>query len=138
MEKHFTLTDDELERQIGRCEFTPADFTHEVHVRLAWILIERYGIETAEKRIQELLLCFVDFAGAKDKYNTTLTVAAIRAVYHFWQKSNSNNFHDFIREFPRLKFNFKELLNTHYGFDIYASDQARLSFMEPDLLPFDE
>jgi len=137
MEKHFTLSDEELERQVGLCEFAPSDFTHEAHLRLAWILIERYGIGDAETQIQELLLKFVDCAGAKDKYNTTLTVAAIRVVYHFWQKSNSENFMDFIHEFPRLKSNFKALLAAHYGFDICASNQARLSYMEPDLLPFD-
>lgn len=137
MEKHFTLTDDQLEWQIRHCEFAPEDFTHEAHLRLAWILIGRYGIETAEVQIQELLLRFVDFAGAKDKYNTTLTIAALRAVYHFWQKAETNNFRDFMREFPRLKTNFKELIAAHYGFDIYASDQARLAYIEPDLLPFD-
>lgn len=138
MEKHTALSDQEFERQVRVCAFNPVDFTHEAHLRLAWILIESHGIEDAEKQIQELLLRFVEFAGARDKYNTTLTIAAMRAVDHFKRKSNSESFLEFIVEFPRLKYNFKELMAAHYGFDVFSSHEARLTYIEPDLLPFDE
>lgn len=137
MEDHFKLSDAEFEQQFANCELNPGDFSHEAHIRLAWIHINRYGIEQAEKNIQIQLQNFVAFVGAKDKYNVTLTIAAIKAVYHFWLKSGSDNFKDFIAEFPRLKYNFKELMDCHYGFDIYNSDKAKIEFLEPDLIPFD-
>ena len=40
-------------------------------------------------------------------------------------------------EFPRLKNNFRELISSHYGFDIYNSEKAKMKYLEPDLLPFD-
>ena len=52
-------------------------------------------------------------------------------------KSDSDNFKDFITEFPRLNYNFKELMNFHYGFDIYNSEKAKREFLKPDLVPFD-
>jgi hypothetical protein len=107
------------------------------HLRLAWINIVRYGIEKAEENIQSQLQKFVAHVGAKEKYNTTLTIAATKAVYHFKLKSKSDNFKGFIAEFPRLKTNFKDLMASHYGFDIYHSEKAKTAFLEPDILPFD-
>jgi len=137
MENHFELTDCDFEKKFIRCELNPSNFTHEAHLRLAWINIKKYGIKQAEKNIQNQLQKFVEFVGAKDKYNMTLTLAAIKAVYHFILKSNADNFKDFIAEFPRLKYNFKELMDCHYGFDIYNSEKAKTEFLEPDLVPFD-
>ncbi|WP_350287274.1 hypothetical protein [uncultured Croceitalea sp.] len=137
MEKHFELSDTEFEHHFSNCSLAPTDFSHEAHLRLAWIHIHNYGIAQAEKNIQNQLQRFVEFVGAKDKYNTTLTLAAVKAVYHFMLKSDANTFKDFIAEFPRLKYNFKELMACHYGFDIYHSDQAKTQFLKPDLVPFD-
>lgn len=137
MENHFKLSDFDFEKMFNSCELNPSDFTHEAHLRLAWININKYGIEQAEKNIQNGLQKYVEFVGAKDKYNTTLTLAATKAVYHFMLKSKSDSFKNFIMEFPRLKHNFKDLMACHYGFDIYNSDKAKMEFLEPDLIPFD-
>lgn len=137
MEKHFELSDTEFEYTFRTCRLNPANFSHEAHLRLAWIAIDRYGIEKAEKSIPEQLQKFVAFVGVKDKFNMTLTLAAIKAVRHFMLKSETDNFKDLIAEFPRLKYNFKELMDAHYGFDIYNSKRAKTEFLEPDLLPFD-
>ncbi|NAY90448.1 hypothetical protein GTQ34_00830 [Muricauda sp. JGD-17] len=137
MEKHFELSDQEFEKRFINCQLNPSDFSHEAHLRLAWICIDQYGIEGAEKYIPVHLQKFVKSVGANDKYNMTLTIAAIKAVYHFKLKSKSNNFKDFITEFPRLKTNFKDLISCHYGFDIYNSERAKMEFLEPDLMAFD-
>lgn len=137
MEDHFHLTDIEFEKQFENCELNPSSFSHEAHLRLAWIHISKYGIEKAIQNVQLQLQDFVEFVGAKDKYNKTLTIAAIKAVFHFTVKSESDNFKDFIREFPRLKYNFKELMDFHYGIDIFSSERAKTEFIEPDLVPFD-
>lgn len=137
MEKHFNLTDSEFEKQFENCELDPSEFSHEAHLRLAWIHINKYGIEKAIHNVQAQLLNFVKHAGAEGKYNKTLTIAALKAVYHFMLKSKSENFNDFIAEFPRLKTNFKDLINSHYGIDVFNSEKAKKKFLEPDLLPFD-
>ncbi|MEQ8925904.1 MAG: hypothetical protein RLO81_08830 [Fulvivirga sp.] len=137
MENHFNLTDSDFEKEFISCRLNPTDFTHEAHLRLAWININKYGIKQAEINVQNQLLKFIEFVGEKDKYNVTLTLAAIKAVNHFMLKSNSDNFKDFITEFPRLKYKFKELMSFHYGFDIYNSDNAKKQFLQPDLAPFD-
>ena len=137
MERHFQLSDDEFEQQFINCKIDPAEFTHEAHLRLAYINIGKYGVAKAEENIQNQLKNFVEFVGAKDKYHVTITVASIKMVCHFMLKAKSENFKDFIVEFPRLKHGFKELISSHYGFDVFNSESARTVFVAPDLRPFD-
>ena len=136
MQDHYSFSDLEFEEQFATCSFPPEVFSHEAHLRLAWIHIEKYGLQQAEKNIVNQLQGYVKYLGAVDKFNMTLTVAAIKAVYHFKVKSKSTTFKDFIAEFPRLKSNFKQLMACHYRVDIYQSKKARKKFLAPDLLPF--
>jgi len=137
METHADLSDNEFLSQFQECSLPPSLFTHEAHLRLAWLLIHQYGLEEAEERIQKLLKAYVNALGAQDKYNTTLTVAALKAVNHFISRDKFKHFQTFLSAYPRLKTDFKGLMAAHYGFDIYNSPKAKRSFLEPDLLPFD-
>ncbi|GAB4036983.1 hypothetical protein [Spirosoma gilvum] len=136
METHFDLSDEAFEQQFEACTLPPAIFSHEAHLRLAWIYIRKYGTEKAVETVCRQLINYVDSLGARDKYNQTLTVAAVRAVSHFVDRSNADTFYDFIQQFPRLKDNFKALIATHYQVDIFNSDLAKRTYIEPDLLPF--
>ncbi len=137
MEIHFSITDTEFEKQFENCSLDPELFSHEAHLRLAWIHIQKYGQEKAISNICNQLIQFTIAAGAGNKYNHTLTIAAVKAVAHFINKSSTTNFKDFIAENSRLKSNFKDLINTHYKTDIYNSVLAKKQFIEPDLVPFD-
>lgn len=137
MELHSTLSDNELEIQFETLQLDPAMFSHEAHLRLAWIHIRKYGIERAIDNITSQIKQFANSLGPRDKYNETVTVAAIRAVYHFMLRSTDSNFDDFIRNNPRLKNNFKALLNAHYSTNIFLDSQAKKTYLEPELLPFD-
>jgi len=136
MKSHFEMDDREFEKQFANCELNPELFTHEAHLRLAWIHVKNYGTENAIENICNQLRNFTKHVGAADKYNATVTTAAIRAVNHFINKSQSNSFFDFINEFPRLKFNFKEIIAAHYKTDIFKSEEAKGTYVEPELLPF--
>lgn len=137
MEKHFELDDEIFEAQFAACSLDPALFSHSAHLRLAWIHIKKYGLDTAIDHMCNQIATYAGSLGAHDKFNKTVTVAATKAVYHFMQKSNSDNFEDFIQEFPRLQHNFKALMDAHYDIDIFALEEAKRMFLEPDRLPFD-
>ncbi len=51
MEKHLELTDTEFEKQFYTWQLNPADFSHEAHLRLAWVHVKKYGINEAERNI---------------------------------------------------------------------------------------
>lgn len=137
MTTHHDLTDAAFENQFTTLTLDPTLFSHEAHLRLAWIHIRRYGIEKAIENMCEQIQRFATHHGDSGKFNITLTVAATRAVYHFALRSTTNTFKDFIAENNRLLTEFKQLLSSHYATNIFTSDQARKSYLEPDLLPFD-
>lgn len=137
MKSHLELSDSDFEKQFENCSLDSAIFNHEAHLRLAWIHLKNYGLEQAIDNIKKQLQEYVYKLGATDKYNETLTVAAVKAVYHFMLKTEITDFNDFISENPQLKTNFKELMASHYSFDIFSSPKAKKVFLEPDLSPFD-
>ena len=137
MTSHYTLSDFEFENKFKNTTLDSQLFNHEAHLRLAWIYIKNYGIDKAIYNLATQLINYISFLGAKDKYNETVTIASIKVVYHFILKSKSDNFKDFIKEFPRLNYNFKDVLVQHYNIDIINSEIAKSSFLEPDVLPFD-
>ncbi|OUR90952.1 hypothetical protein A9Q87_12530 [Flavobacteriales bacterium 34_180_T64] len=137
METHYNLNDIDFTQQFKQATLKPDLFTHEAHLRLAWVYIITYGIDIAIAHVCDQLINYVSHLDARDKYNKTVTVAAVKSVYHFMLKSSSDNFKDFIEEFPQLKTNFKGLLVQHYDIDVFKSEVAKSTFIEPNLLPFD-
>ena len=137
METHYRLNDEQFLKQFESASLQPQLFNHEAHLRLAWLHIDCFGAECAIDNVTSQLRNYTKTLGAEDKYNETVTVAAVKAVYHFMLRSESKNFQGFIQEFPRLKTNFKDLLGAHYGFDVFSNEEAKSGFIAPDLLPFD-
>lgn len=131
------LSDNEFEIAFRNCAVPPSQFNHEAHLRLAWIHIKNYGPDTAIENICNQLNTYVEYLGAEDKYNTTLTVASVKMVNHFMDKSKSDTFLCFMKEFPHLKTCFRELIGAHYSMDIFTSKKAKKGYLEPDLIPFD-
>jgi hypothetical protein len=103
---------------------------------LAWIHISKYVENQAIKNITAQLQNYVRHLGVTDKFNKTLTVAAIKVVKHFMQKKAIDTFYEFIMTHPRLKTSFRNIIEQHYGFDIFTSVKAKEEYLEPDLLEF--
>ena len=136
MRSHFDIDDTAFEKRFQEGTFDPSLFSHEAHLRLAWIHIRKYGVEKAVTNICSQIVAFATAHGAPGKYHKTVTVAAVRAVDHFIRKRPIDSFQEFIRTYPRLKNNFRELLQFHYQVDVFRSEHARREYLEPDLLPF--
>jgi len=134
---HYQYSDKEFTRRFKNAVLDPKYFNHEAHLRLAWIYIDQDGIDKAIDTMCAQIFHYANSLGAADKFNKTVTIAAVKTVNHFMLRSHSDNFKDFIDEFPRLKHNFKDLLAQHYNIDIFNSEIAKCSFLEPNLLPFD-
>jgi len=135
---HSQLSDQEYELQFQRSQFKPRLFSHEAHLRLAHIHIIKYGTEKAEANMVSQIKAFADYYGASEKFNKTVTIASVRIMSHFIRKATSKSFDDLIKEFPKLKGNFKEILRQHYSFNVFSDPEAKKEFLLPDLLPFEE
>ncbi|HHC78969.1 MAG TPA: hypothetical protein ENK46_03740 [Flavobacteriia bacterium] len=135
-EKHLLLTNQQFEEKFKNCTLSPVLFTHEAHLRLAYIHIKKYGLAKAIKNLCHQISTFDKTFGDGTKFNKTVTIAATKVVYHFINKSKSVDFRGMIEEFPRLKSNFLGLIKSHYTLDIFNDKKAKRVYLEPDLLPF--
>ena len=112
------LSDNELLEQIENCTLSPELFTHEIMLRLAWILIQKHGLEVAIVKNATIKERYFKITLKSDKFNKTLTRAYVEILSYFMTKSKTTNFDKLLREFPRLRHDFKNLVKTHYGYNI--------------------
>ncbi len=133
---HYSLSNEEFEIQFQNARMNPSLFSHEAHLRLAWIHIKKYGVKQAVENICSQIKQFDKKYGDGTKYNVTITVAAVYAVHHFMQKTNADTFEEYIQTNGKLITHFKELINSHYSWDIFQDEMARQDYLEPDLQPF--
>jgi hypothetical protein len=135
MEPHQVSEDDRLFRAaFEACTIAPASFNHAAHVRLAYIYLVESGVEGAVQRMREALLAFIRHNGVPPaKFHETITRAWVLAVRHFMSRSSSASAADFIARNPELL--DTKIMLTHYSASVLFSDDARASFVEPDLDP---
>ncbi|MBN4077552.1 hypothetical protein JYT25_00200 [bacterium AH-315-C20] len=131
------LSDDIFEEQFRTCQLDPVLLTHEAHLRLAYIHISKYGEARAIQNLCLQIGVFDRTHGEGIKYHETITVVAVKIVQHFMNRTSAVNFDGLLKEFPRLKTNFKDLINQHYSLDLFKHPTAKIEYLEPDLSPFD-
>jgi hypothetical protein len=116
------------------CTSTPSEFTHQAHVRLAYVYLVESDVEVAVQRMRAALLTFLDhYEIPRSKFHETMTRAWVLAVHHFMTKSTSSSAADFIAKNPELL--DTRIMLTHYSASVLFSADARASFVEPDLDP---
>ncbi len=128
------MTDSTFLTRFRNLTLHPELFTHKAHIRLAWLQINLNGLEAAIKNCCMQISAFASFHGDDQKFNETITTASIYAVHHFMD--NESSFDEFIERNPQLLSDLKALINSHYSYDIFAAENARLLFIEPDVQPF--
>lgn len=135
-EKHHLLTNDEFEEKFSNCDLPAVIFTHEAHLRLAYIYINKYGLDIAIDKLSIQIADCDNKYGDGTKYNKTLTIASTKIMHHFIEKAQSTDFNSLLREFPKLKLDFAGIIKSHYALNIFNSDKAKQEYLEPDLASF--
>lgn len=124
--------DEAFLRALERGDVVPADFSHEAHVRLAYILLAGAGTDAAVARMRELIAGFLTHHGLPaEKYHETLTRAWILAVRHFMDRGPAHSAGAFLAQHPALL--DTRIMLTHYRAETLFSADARGRFIEPDL-----
>src|SRR5262245_24080294 len=124
------MTDDEFLAAFEAAAIPRKDWTHEAHVRMAWLYLPRLpfgevvehmgdGIETLEGRI-----------GSPDGYHETITVAFVRVIAsRLRDREDYGRFRD---RNPDLLDRTLTALLRHYAKERLFSPEARKGFIEPD------
>ncbi len=135
-ERHYRYTDDELEQVFSEFRLKPVLFTHECHLRLAYHHINKYGKEKAASNMCEQISGYAQSLKVPEKFNKTVSIAAVEIMYEFMSQSKSDNFKSLLEEYPELKNDFKGLVLRHYSFPVFGDVKAKKEFISPDLKPF--
>jgi len=136
MKKVISIADRKFKADVEACVFPAPDFDHRAHLQLAYTYLAEYTPEQAIGRMRETLIGLLKHAGVEpsEKYHETLTEAWILAVHHFMQNTPSSNSADhFIDQNPLML--DSKIMMTHYSAEVLFSDQARRTFVEPNLDP---
>jgi hypothetical protein len=117
------------------CDFSPAEFNHRAHLRLAYVYLTEHDAERAYKSMRDALHRFLEYNGVDlSKYHDTITRAWILAVRHFMEETSCSDSADsFIEQHPIML--DAKIMMTHYSAEVLFSDEARANFVEPDRDP---
>jgi len=121
--------------QVESFTFPPAAFNHRAHLRLAYVYLSEHTTEQSYEFMRDTLRRFLTHHGVDlSKYHETMTRAWILAVRHFMESTSSVESDDgFIEQNPEM-LDSKSLM-THYSSEVIFSDEARATFVEPNLEP---
>ena len=129
-----TETSSPFQELMAEVMSTADRFAHRQHVHLTWLAVRRYGTDTAIELVSNGIREVARYAGAPQKYNTTVSRAWVELVGHHAGHSDAVDFDTFAEYNPALL--DKKLLTRFYRSAALARSEARTGWVAPDLTPF--
>ncbi len=134
------MTNDEFLAAFEACTLTRNEWTHAAHVRVAWLYATRAAdpLPLVRAGIQKLNATFVRAPGAPpdargpDGYHETITTAFVLVIAARARAGES--FEAFAARNPDLFDRTFPALLAHYSPERLYSAEARVAFVEPDLV----
>lgn len=126
----------ELINEFKNFSLDPANFSHEACLKLSWVLNSKYSAEIAAQKYDTIITNYTEKVLTHVVSHKALNLAYSEIVRHFMDKSSGHDFDKLLREFPRLKYNFKSLVKTHYGYDILKEKPKESRPNRPILFTF--
>ena len=135
MKHQISNVDCEFKAQFETCVFSPSEFNHRAHLRLAYVYLVENDDDMACQLMRDSLLRFLNHNGVDiSKFHETMTRAWILAVRHFMENdSGADSANTFIENNPKML--DKNIMMTHYSAELLFSDEAREQFAPPNLDP---
>jgi hypothetical protein len=126
------MTDVELTRALERGEIK--DFHHASHLHVAWVyLAESSSVQQAATKMRNTLSRFAAAAGTPQKYHETITLFWVHLLSRVYATSRGGRLEDMVHANPQLL--EKNFPLAYYSAGRLFSDEARTSWVEPDLKP---
>ena len=116
------------------CSLPAEQFDHRAHVRVAWLLLERYPLEEAVERICSGIQRYAAHLGATEKYHRTLSEAITRLMAHGGAGSSMSWEHFLVANAELLSV-VRGMVEKYYSPERLASIEAKRHFVPPDRQP---
>ena len=114
-----------------------AEWTHEAHVRTAFLHAQRYSLDEAHLRLRAGIIRLNERHGLIESssrgYFETLTRAWLVLVADARLRSGAMDSRELLERCPELR--DRALPSRHYSKELLASPRARSIFVAPDLEP---
>ena len=128
------MTDVELARALERGEIASEDFHHALHLHVAWVyLAESSSVRQAANEMRHTLRRFTALAGKPEKYHETITLFWVHLLSGAYATSHGERLERIVHWNPQLL--EKNFPLAYYSPERLFSDEARTSWVEPDLKP---
>lgn len=131
------MNDQEFLWQFERCVLPKEQFKHDGHLRVAWLYLNKYAINTAVLCIRQGIRRYATSLNALQIYHETMTLTWIALVADAMHKGNADTFDAFIDIHTELK--NSKLINDYYSPQRLQNVAAKTGWLAPDLrhLPVD-
>ena len=128
------MTDVELTRALERGEIANESFHHLSHLHVAWVyLTESSSVKEAAAKMRNTLQRFAASAGKSEKYHETITLFWVHLLAGMRAFGSRESLQQIVQANPQLL--EKNFPLAYYSAGRLFSDEARTSWVEPDLKP---
>lgn len=127
------MSDDEFLTAFETVAFTRPEWTHEAHVRMAWLYLTRWPFGDAWQQVRAGIQKLNAKIGSPDGYHETITAAFVRVISA--RLVPGETYPAFRERNPELFDRTLAALLRHYTKDVLHSSAARLAYVEPDIEP---
>jgi hypothetical protein len=127
------MTDDEFLAAFDACTLSKPLWTHEAHVRLAWICLGRMPFAAARDHARAGIRKYNESLGNTTGYHDTVTVAFVRIIAA--RRRPGETFAEFREANPDVFSKDEPILLSYYSKPRLDSAAARARFVESDLRP---
>jgi hypothetical protein len=124
----------DVAERFERCDFALAEFTHARHLTVACWYLCSYSREDALERMRRGLQTFIAHHG-KHGYHETITRFWMELLAHYLNQCPQSEALTGKMNGALQQFASKDVLFAYYSRDRVMSDEARASWIEPDLRP---
>ena len=130
------MTDDEFLDAFETCRIPKALWTHEAHVRMAWLYLRRRPLEEVIPFVRGAIQRYNRSLGNTEGYHETVTLAYLILIdARIDRESSEAAFSAFSEAFPSLLDHKLSVVLEHYSREVLFSNEAIRTFVEPDRLP---
>ena len=129
------LEDEELLRRFENADFSPGEFHHTEHVRVAWLYLRDKEPTEALGLFARGLRSLADRLGATGLYHETITWSYVLLIAE--RMNGEADWESFARSNPELLDWQDSILGRYYSDELLWSDRARERFVFPDRVPTD-